>query len=171
MFMAEELDAGDLLLQAETPMGEEETSGELYERLSVLGATLLHDTVEGLLAGTVHPQPQDPALVTYAPMLEKSLSSLDFTQPAAKLQHLICGLSPWPGASTLLDGKVLKVHRARLAQGASGEAGTVLDEKRLIVACGEGALELLEVQLEGNKRLSASDFLRGHPLPVGKHLG
>jgi len=172
MFMAEELDAGDMLLQAATPIGENETSGELYERLAVLGASLLHDTVEALQAGTLQPQPQDAAQATYAPMLDRSLSKLDFSLPARQLHHTVCGLSPWPVASTVLDGKVLKVHRSVCLPDRSGKPGTVLEGgKRLIVACGEGALELTEVQLEGSKRLPAADFLRGHPLPEGMQLG
>ena len=99
-------------------------------------------------------------------MLDKKIAKLDFTKPAAELHNLIRGLSPWPVAHTTCNGKLLKVHRATLhdrdgSSGGGNKPGAVIDRKKLIVACGQGSLELLEVQLEGGKRMSGEDFLRG----------
>ncbi len=171
MLMAEGLDTGDMLLTLKTPIGEEETYGELHDRLMHIGAQALSQTVAGLADGTITPVKQDGRLATYAPMLDKKIAELDFTRPARELHNLIRGLSPWPVALTHLDGKLLKVHKAAVAEGYSGEPGTLLDSKRMIVACGEGALEFLTVQLEGAKRMDASVFLPGRRLEVGHRLG
>ncbi len=170
MYMGEELDAGDMLLKEETPIGENETAGELFDRLSGIGARLLAETIEELEKGTVVPKPQDPSQVSYAPMLDKKMAWVDFTQPARKVHKLICGLSPWPSALCGLDGKTLKLHRSVCVEGYRGEPGTILDDQRMIVACGQGAIELLEVQLEGAKRMSAAEFMRGRRITVGKKL-
>ena len=170
MYMGEELDAGDMLLKEETPIGENETAGELFERLSGIGARLLAETIEDLEKGTVVPKPQDPSQVSYAPMLDKKMAWVDFTQPARKVHKLICGLSPWPSALCGLDGKTLKLHRSVCVEGYRGEPGTILDDQRMILACGQGAIELLEVQLEGAKRMSAAEFMRGRRITVGKKL-
>lgn len=170
MYMGEGLDTGDMILKEETPIGENETYGELHDRLSIIGAHCLHETMVLLEAGTAPREVQDDSLSCYAPMLNKEMARLDFTKPAEELHHLICGLSPWPVAYTYLDGTLLKVHRAVLAQG-HGEPGVLLDKKKMIVACGEGALEFVEVQLAGAKRMSAGDFLRGKQLAPGKKLG
>ena len=170
MYMAEGLDTGDMILSRSTPIGPEETSGELYERLAQLGAELLSETVALVAQGNAPRTPQDDACSCYAPMLTRELARLDFTKPAAGVRSLICGMNPWPVAHTRLAGKVLKVYRARLAEG-SGTPGEVLDGKRLVVACGGGAVELLEIQAEGGKRMLAADYLRGHPVQAGTRLG
>ena len=123
----------------------------------------LVETVDLLEQGKAPREKQDDALSCYAPMLDKKIAKLDFAQPATKLHDLIRGLSPWPVAHTTFEGKLLKVHRAVVAQaqGDCGPAGKVLDSKKLIVACGSGALELQQVQLEGGKRISGEDFMRG----------
>ena len=163
MYMGEGLDTGDMILKKETPIGENETSGELHDRLAVIGAQALVETVDLLEQGKAPREKQDDALSCYAPMLDKKIAKLDFAQPATKLHDLIRGLSPWPVAHTTFEGKLLKVHRAVVAQaqGDCGPAGKVLDSKKLIVACGSGALELQQVQLEGGKRISGEDFMRG----------
>ena len=163
MYMGEGLDTGDMILKKETPIGENETYGELHDRLAVIGAQALVETVELLEQGKAPREKQDDALSCYAPMLDKKIAKLDFAQPATKLHDLIRGLSPWPVAHTTFEGKLLKVHRAVVAQaqGDCGPAGKVLDSKKLIVACGSGALELQQVQLEGGKRISGEDFMRG----------
>ena len=119
--------------------------------------------IDLLEQGKAPREKQDDALSCYAPMLDKKIAKLDFAQPATKLHDLIRGLSPWPVAHTTFEGKLLKVHRAVVAQaqGDCGPAGKVLDSKKLIVACGSGALELQQVQLEGGKRISGEDFMRG----------
>lgn len=174
MFMAEGLDTGDMILKLETPIGPEESYGELQDRLSLLGADCLEQTLELFEQGRVPREPQDDGQSSYAPMLDKELARLDFSKPAAQLHNLIRGLSPWPVAWTSLNGKRLKVHRARIAPDAAGgpdQAGLLLDDRRFVVGCGEGALELLEVQLEGAKRMDAGDFLRGRRLEKGQRLG
>lgn len=169
MYMGEGLDTGDMLLKSATPIGENETAGELFDRLCIIGADCLKATVKGLLAGEITPIPQDDAAATHAPMLDKSLSELDFTKSAQELHDLVRGLNPWPIAHTTYGQKRLKVFATRPVKG-SGEPGTVLDAERFVIACGEGALQLLEVQLEGGKRMKAEDFLRGKPIIVGKSL-
>ena len=169
MFMADGIDTGDMLFKAETPVGENETASELYERLSYMGAELLMKTLSALKDGTLHPEPQDEAVATHAPMLTKEMGRLDFTKPSEELHHLICGLSGWPCAYTELDGKRLKVYRSRLCE-AAGKPGEILDSKRFVVGCGSGALELLEVQYEGSKRMPGDAFLRGRRLVAGDFI-
>lgn len=169
MFMADGIDTGDMLLKAETPVGENETASELYERLSYMGAELLMKTLSALKDGTLHPEPQDEAVATHAPMLTKEMGRLDFTKPSVELHHLICGLSGWPCAYTEIDGKRLKVYRSRLCE-AAGKPGEILDSKRFVVGCGSGALELLEVQYEGSKRMPGDAFLRGRRLAAGDFI-
>lgn len=167
MYMAEGLDSGDMILQEETPIGENETSGELYERLSQMGASLLLETVKRVLAGNAPRIPQEESQATLAPMLEKSMGQLDFSKPAFAVHKWICGMNPWPAAFTLLDDMPVKVYRSRIVQG-EGEPGTILPGKGLTIACGQGAVELLEIQAQGGKRMAAADYLRGHPLQTPK---
>ena len=161
MFMGEGLDTGDILEQTQIAIGSEETAGELMDRLADLGAQLLLHTLTLLESGKAVRTVQDEALATYAPMLQKSDGELDFSQPAQKLHDRIRGVSPWPSAYSYLDGKRIKVHKSALLPDLSGEFGVIQEGKRLIVGCGEGSLELLEVQPEGGKRMSGQDFLRG----------
>lgn len=170
MYMAVGMDTGDLLLTVETPVGENETSGELYARLAPMGAACLSATIRHMETDTLIVTPQDEAHATAAPMLTKEMGRLDFTQDAQRLHNLIRGLNPWPGASVATpDGKLLKLHRSLLCPG-SGTPGEILDAKRLIVACGDGALELTEVQPEGKGRMSGGDYLRGARLQKGDCL-
>lgn len=161
MFMGEGLDTGDMLDKVETPIGKEETAGELMDRLALLGAELLLGTLKKLEDGTAVRTVQDDSLATYAPMLKKQDGALDFTRSAKELDWLIRGVAPWPSAYTYLDGKLFKVHKAIPLADQKGEPGCWADGKKLIVFCGEGALELLEVQPEGGKRMRGEDFLRG----------
>ena len=161
----------DMILKKETAIGENETYGELNTRLSEIGAEALSETVRLIGEGNAPRTPQDDALSCYAPMLDKELAKLDFTKPAAQLHHQICGMNPWPVAYTMLDGKRLKVYRSQLApaKAGSGKPGQVLSKKKFIVACGEGALELCEVQLEGSKRMDGAAFLNGkRPAQLGE---
>lgn len=171
MFMAQGMDTGDIILADKTALGAEETSGELYDRLEIMGADCLSRTVRLFEAGTPVPRtPQDEALATSAPMLDKTMAGLDFAKTAAELHNLVRGLSPWPVAHTSLRGKLLKVHRACAAQGFSGDCGEVLDDKRMVIGCGGGALELLEVQEEGGKRMDAKAFMNGKHIKKGEVL-
>jgi methionyl-tRNA formyltransferase len=164
MQMAEGLDTGDILLSSRTEIGPEETSGELTVRLAGIGAKLIVRTLSGLKEGTVTPIPQNDAESSYAPMLTKERSPIDWSRPAAQIHNQVRGLSPWPGAVTVFGGKKLKVHRTRPAGTGTGVPGQILPGRELKIACGGGTvLELLEVQPEGGKRMSGPDFLRGHP--------
>ncbi len=164
MQMAEGLDTGDLLLVEQTPIGPTETAGDLFVRLAELGAPLLLRT----LAEQPRPIPQDDAGVTLAPMLTKEHARLDWTRPARELDWQVRGLSPWPGTVTTFRGEPLKVLRARPVAG-QGDPGTFLDGP--VVACGEGALELLEVQLPGKKGVRGVDFVNGSSVKPGERLG
>lgn len=171
MQMAEGLDTGDMLLTYETKVGEKETAGELFDRLAQSGAELLTQTLVKL--DEITPRPQDDAQSCYAHMLDKQMAVIDWSKSAHEIDCLIRGLNPWPIALTTLSGERLKVFAAEKAAG-NGEAGTVLEadpKKGLTVACGEGALKLIEIQLVGGKRMKATDFLRGHVIEVGTKLG
>lgn len=172
MYMAEGLDTGDMILKKSTPILPDETADELHDRLSVIGAEVLLETIPMLVSGKAPREKQDDSLSCYAPMLSRELSKIDFTQPAAKIHNQIRGLSSWPAAYLVLGGKRLKVYRSKLAEGYSGQPGILLDNKQLIVGCGdEKAIELTEVQLEGSKKMMAADFLRGKQLPIGFDFG
>lgn len=166
MYMAEGLDTGDMIIKKETPIAPDETAGELHDRLMIIGAQALSETLKLVEQGKAPRTPQDDALSSYAPMLDKTIARINFSNPAAKIHNLIRGLSPWPVAYAVLDGKMLKVHKSRIV-GASGEVGTLLSDDALIIGCGQGAIELLEVQYEGAKRMSAELFLRGRRLKKG----
>ena len=170
MQMAEGLDTGDMLLTYETKVGERETAGELFDRLAQSGAELLTQTLVKL--DEITPRPQDDAQSCYAHMLDKQMAVIDWSKSAHEIDCLIRGLNPWPIALTTLSGERLKVFAAEKAAG-NGEPGTVLEadpKKGLTVACGEGALKLIEIQLVGGKRMKATDFLRGHVIEVGTKL-
>ena len=171
MYMAEGMDTGDMILKLETEIGENETSGELFERLASLGADSIEKTLELFDEGSVPREPQNEAQATMAPMLKKEMGELDFTKSANEIHNLVRGLCPWPVAFTFVDGKSLKVYKADRAEGFCGEAGTLLDEKRFIVGCGDGAVELTAVQPEGKKQMSGGDFIRGKRLAKGTHIG
>ena len=172
MAMNEEMDAGDILLQRETPIAPDDTGGTLGERLARLGAAAIGEAIDGLQAGTLRPVPQPAAGVTFAPRIEREHCRLDWRRTAIELERQVRALAPSPSAFTTLGGKLLKVHRAALATG-TGPAGQVVaaGPDGLVVAAGTGALRLLEVQLEGRRRLSAAEFLIGHRLAPGTCLG
>lgn len=171
MYMAEGLDTGDMILKSETPIGENETSAELFDRLTEIGADLLLTTLEQIKAGTAPRIPQDDSQSCYAPMLSREMSLLDFSQPAQLVHNKIRGLSDWPAAYTILNGKKLKIYHSAIVKGKNGKPGELLDAKRCIIACGEDAVELLEVQPEGSKRMGGRSFLNGKKLTKGECLG
>ncbi len=167
------LDTGDMLLTYETEIGARETAGELYERLAERGAELLLETLQRLEAGTLQPKAQVDSASCYASMLDKQLAVVDWSKSAQEIDCLIRGLNPWPIALTTLHGERMKLYAAEPTEG-SGTAGTVLsaDAKRgIVVACGEDALCLTEIQVVGKKRMRAVDFLRGHAVEAGTILG
>ncbi len=168
------LDTGDMLLKWETNIGPEETAPELSERMAGEGASLLIETLDGLAAGTIHPQPQDNSQATLAPILKKEDGVIDWNFTAPKIANRARGFLPWPGAYTFFRRQMLHIWKARVTdQPAAGPPGYITSQnKRLLVACGEGTrLEALEVQIEGRKRMSAEAFLNGQRLYADEILG
>lgn len=171
MYMDEGLDTGDIILKSETDIHPNETGGELFERLSVMGANLLGKTMELLADGTAPRMPQDECLSTLAPPIDKNLARLDFTKPPIDLCNLVRGLSPSPGAVTSFEGMLLKVHRV-IVSDFTGCPGEILHPRRLIVGCGEGAVELLDIQPQGKKTMDGRAWLNGLRGQVeGRKLG
>lgn len=173
MQMDEGLDTGDMLLWESTPIGPDETAGDVHDRLAEMGPRVLLKTLEGLMNKSLTPTKQEGES-TYAPMLQKSDAVLDFNKPAAVLHNQIRGLNPWPVAETTLNGKRMKVYRSKLlGQKAEGKPGTLMASlsEGFVVATGEGALLIEEVQFEGKKRMHAADYARGNAVAVGSVLG
>lgn len=169
MQMDRGLDTGDMLLVRKTQIGERETAGELFDRLADMGAELLLETLIQAENGSLQPVPQDDDQSCYASMLDKQMAVIDWSRTMREIDCLVRGLNPWPIALTSLDGNVVKVYAAAPESG-HGEPGEVLkaDTKNgLIVACGDGAVRILELQMVGGKRMDARDYLRGHSIPVG----
>ena len=170
MYMAKELDAGDVILCKETAIDPDEDAVALTARLAELGAEALSEAIVQIESGTAHRTVQDHAAHTYAPMLGKELSPLDFSKAARQLHDQVRGLVPWPSATMVLAGKPVKVHRTAVGEETSAPAGSVVtaDKTGLAIACGDGrCLQILELQGEGGKRMAAADYLRGHPVPLG----
>lgn len=168
MFMDVGLDTGDMLLTDRCPIEPDLTAGELHDRLSVMGAELLSETLVMLEKGELQRTPQNDADSCYAPMLDKSLCPMDFSKTAQRLHDQVRGLHPWPVATVVRGGKRLKIHRTRVVGSVEAAPGVIVSAEPLIVACGEGtALEICEVQAEGGKRMDAAAYFRGHPVTVG----
>ena len=165
MYLCREMDAGDIIDVSKTPIGENETAGELLDRLAVLGADLLSKTLTRFESGKVEAAPQNPAEVCFAPMLDKTMCPIDWTKTARQVHNHVRGLHPWPVATMELQGKTFKVHETRVVEG-NGAPGKILGLTKtgLRIACGEGAVEILSLQAEGGKRMAAPDYFRGHPL-------
>ncbi|MGH9504211.1 MAG: methionyl-tRNA formyltransferase [Terriglobales bacterium] len=166
------LDTGDILLQKEIPIAPEDSALTLAPRMAAAGAELMVETLRRLQNGSVHPQPQDHAKATLAPILKKEDGSIDFQRTAREILNRLLGFQPWPGAYTSFRGKNLRIWSARPVERPVTAAELVVEDGRLLVGCGAGsALELLEVQLEGRKRMPASDFVHGHQPRTGEKLG
>ena len=163
--MAAKMDAGDIIDVAKTAIGENETAGELLDRLAVLGAELLSNTLTKFEMGTVCATAQDESKVSFAPMLDKSMCPIDWNKTAQQVHDHVRGLHPWPVATMELQSQKFKVHATRIVDG-SGEPGQILGLTKtgLKIACSQGAVEVLQLQAEGGKRMSAPDYFRGHPL-------
>ena len=171
MYMAAELDAGDIIAQASTPIDPEETVETLHDRLAQMGGALLVKTVAELAAGTARRTPQDPEQVTFAPLLSRALSPIDWTRPAKAIHDQVRGLVPWPATSTdILGGGAVKVFAVRETGEDTGKApGSILSAGKdgICVACGDGkVLAITELQAPGSRRMAAADYLRGHPISV-----
>lgn len=170
MLMDVGLDTGDILLTEETEIGQNETSGELFDRLAVLGGELILKTLSALEKGEITPKKQDESLATHTSKIDKSLCPIDFSKSAFEVHNKVRGLNPWPVATTKICGKNLKVYSTRLCH-KSGKSGEVISTKPLVVACGEKSVEILELQPEGKKRMTADAFLAGHKLEIGDIIG
>lgn len=169
MYMAKALDAGDVILQKSTPIGPDEDALALTARLAQLGAEALSETVTALAAGTAARTPQNEAEMTYAPMLGRELSAMDWTRSAAALSCQVRGLIPWPCAQAEIAGTRFKVYRTAPGGATDKAPGTLLSagKQGIEVACGDGrSLYLTEIQAEGGKRMSAAAYLLGHPMEV-----
>jgi len=166
-FMIHAMDAGDVIGVSKTPIGPDETAGELLDRLAVLGADLLSEMLSGFRAGTLVAVPQDESRVSFAPMLDKAMCPIDFTKTAQQVHDKVRGLHPWPVATMELQGKRFKVHATKPVPG-NGKPGEILGLTKtgLVIACGEGAVEIRSLQAEGGKRMAAPDYFRGHPLEL-----
>jgi methionyl-tRNA formyltransferase len=185
MLLEEGLDTGPILLQQTLEIAPNQAAVELFDLLARSGAPLVVKTLDGLAAGAIHPQPQNHSFATFAPLLDREDGRMDFSaRSAQELYNRWRGFQPWPGAFTTLDGKKLIVRRLAVAEepssAQSDPAGSVLappgqlliENHRLFVGCAEDTwLELLELQLEGKKRLTAAEFLRGAPLAANARLG
>ena len=165
--MALKMDAGDIIDVAKTPIGENETAGELLDRLAVLGADLLSRVLNRFAEGNVTSTAQDESKVTFAPMLDKTMCPIDWNKTAQQIHDQVRGLHPWPVATTNLGGTLFKIHQTVICDG-SGKPGQILKLTKtgLVVACGEGAVEIRSLQAEGGKRMAAPDYFRGHPLEI-----
>lgn len=168
------IDTGDMLEKTELPLAEDETGGSLFEKLAEAGAGLCVQTIAHIQDGTVTRTRQDETQATHVGMITKQMGNIDWTKPAVQIERLIRGLDPWPSAYTRLSGKTLKIWKAAVLEGGdSRQAGQVVwaDKRRLVIQTGEGQLSLLEVQLEGKKRMAADAFLRGCQVETGQQLG
>ena len=169
MLMDVGLDTGDILLKAETEIGENETAGELFDRLAVLGGELIVETLDKFKKGEITPQKQDESLATHTSKISKELCPIDFNKSAFEVHNKVRGLNPWPVAVTEIAGKTVKVYSTSVSD-MSGAAGTILSLKPFVVACGDKSVELIEIQPQGKKRMTAQAFLAGHKLNIGDKL-
>ena len=169
MLMDVGLDTGDILLKAETEIGENETAGELFDRLAVLGGELIVQTLDKLKKGEITPQKQDESLATHTSKISKELCPIDFNKSAFEVHNKVRGLNPWPVAVTEIAGKTVKVYSTRVSE-MKGEPGTILSLKPFVIACGDKSVELIEIQPQGKKRMTAQAFLAGHKLNIGDKL-
>jgi methionyl-tRNA formyltransferase len=166
------LDTGDILLQKEIPIAPQDTAVTLAPRMAAIGADLMVETLRGLQSGTVRPRPQDHAKATLAPILKKGDGQIDFQFRAGEILNRLRGFQPWPGAYTSFRGKNLHIWAAQPVELTVAPAEFLVKSGLLIIGCGAGsALELLEVQLEGKKRMPAADFVHGHQPRTGEKLG
>ena len=172
MMMDVGLDTGDMLVKKSTPIGPDENTQSLHDRLSVVGAEALSETLDLLKEGKLVREKQDDALTCYAPMLKKEDGLIDWSKEPQVIKNLVRGMTPWPGAFSFVDGKMLKIYRVMTA-GGEGAPGSVIRSGRegLEIACNGGSIVIEELQLEGKKRLPAGDFLAGYKIAPGSILG
>lgn len=172
MMMDEGMDTGDMLLKRELRIEAEDDSESLSEKLSIVGAEVLMDTIRLHKEGRLQRIPQDHSRATYAPMLKKEDGIIDWRKSSEEIRNLVRGTLPWPGAYTFMDGKNLKIHRAKISGGKGKPGEVVLSEPATLrVATGDGSLDIAELQIEGGKKLSVESFLMGRRIPAGTILG
>ena len=166
-YLALKMDAGDIIGVSKTPIGENETAGELLDRLAVLGADLLSETLKKVECGEAVAMPQDESQVTFAPMLDKAMCPIDWNKTAQQVHDQVRGLNPWPTATATIGGTFFKIHSTVIVDG-KGQPGEILGLTKtgLQIACGQGAVEIRVLQAEGGKRMAAPDYFRGHPLEL-----
>lgn len=168
------LDTGDILMQREMPIWRDDTAETLAFKLASVGAELMVETLRALESGELHPTPQDHSQATLAPILKKEDGRMDFSRPASQLFNRMRGFRPWPGAFTIFKTKTLQVHRAEPVQPPIElmPGTTAVDGAHLLVGCGHGtALDLIEIQIEGKRRMTAQEFINGYRPKAGDHLG
>lgn len=167
MEMVKEMDAGDMVSKASTPILDEDNVGTMFEKLAIVGRDLLLETLPGYIAGEIKPEPQDHSQATFSPNISPEQEQIDWTKSAREIFNQIRGMYPWPVAHTYLDGQRFKLYEATLAEG-NGKPGQILSKtkKELVVATGEGAVSLKTVQPAGKPKMAISDFLNG----VGRNL-
>lgn len=168
MHMDVGMDTGDIILQTKTDIGAQETGGELFKRLADLGAELLLETLPKLKDGSAPRTAQDSSLATYAPMIKKSMAELNFDYSPEEFCNRVRGFHPWPLAFTFCKKERVIIHKAETVSNYSGEPGEVLDAQELIIACGDGAVKLVEVQPQGGKIMNGTDFANGRRLKSGE---
>lgn len=173
MQMNEGLDTGDMLVTRSVKIDFNETSGELYDRLSFVGADVLEETLKKLEEGTLQAVPQDDDESTYAPMLNKEISNINWNDTALTVYNKIRGLNPWPVAVTLIDGVKYKIFQAEYKENVGGKPGEIVENKKqLIVSCGDGnGVSLRIIQPDGKKQMDIASFLAGNKLEKGKIIG
>lgn len=179
MYMDEGLDTGDILLQKDFPLSRHETAGSLHDRIATTAATAMLEALNALISNNAPRSPQDDAVATYAPKLNRESGRIDWSNDWRVIDRTVRGLNPWPGAFTTLPddngrpARKLKIHRVLPMARAHGEPGTVTvsGKRGPVVACGRGGVVLREVQPEGSRKMDATEFLHGHPLPPGTRLG
>jgi methionyl-tRNA formyltransferase len=167
------LDTGDILLQKEMRIDPQDTSETLAPKLAAVGADLMIETLQGLQSGSIQPRPQDHSRATLAPILKKEDGEIDFGRPASEIVNRMRGFQPWPGAYTTFRGKNLQLRKAAAVEGDELRPGELrIEHDHLMVGCGDHSLlEIIEPQLEGKKRSSAAEFMRGYRLRSGEKLG
>lgn len=170
MYMEKGLDTGDILETKEYEIGINDTAGEVFDILADMGGKLILDTLEKAENHQLHPVKQDDSKSSYAKMLEKSMCDIDFSKTNIQVHNQVRGLSPWPVASTKINGKVLKIFETRLTEG-KGKPGEIISTNPLTIACGEGAVIVNTVQLQGKKKMDSKAFLQGHNLAKGTVIG
>lgn len=162
MFLADGVDTGDMIQKAVTPIGEEETSGELFDRLAAMGADLLISTVEALARGKVTREAQDHEQATHAAMIRKEEAEIDWTKSAADIHNLVRGMNPWPSAYTFYHGKRMKIHTCKV-NSLCIEPGEIAEQNgEMLIGCGQGSILVEELQPENSRRMAGSAYLRGH---------